>query len=199
MFKVEIRVLILIVVGFLWGHRGMSQQFVSGYYVTASGDSIETEIKIRKGAFGQSMNEFAKEVETVDSGKQTKKFTPEDIRGFGFSYNDKRYVFASKPVKDGSLKFLSAVYLGDRSSLYQYGYVTSGGAGMSSKQVFYTFEKSGGQYLFLKNILNKEFRNQVREFYKEFPHVVELIDTRLKYWLDLDKDLRDILQKVNEG
>lgn len=199
MFKVEIRVLILMMVGIVCGHRGMSQQFVSGYYVTASGDSIETEIKIRKGAFGQSMNEFVKEVEIVDSARQTKRFTPPDIRGFGFLYNHKRYVFASKPAKDGSLKFLSAVYLGHRSSLYQYGYVTSGGAGASSKQVFYTFEKSGGQFLFLKNILNKEFRNQVREFYKEFPQAVELIDMRLRYWLDLDKDLRDILQKVNEG
>jgi hypothetical protein len=77
--------------------------------------------------------------------------------------------------------------------------MTSAGAGMSSKQVFYTFEKPGGQYLFLKNMLNNEFRAKVREFYKEFPQAVELIDSRLKYWLDLDKDLRDILQKVNEG
>ena len=170
---------------------GSAQKLVPGYYVSAAGNTVEVEIKIEK--------EFSKEVEVVDSAKQVRKFTPADIRGFGFSQKDKRYVFSSKPVKDGSLKFLSAFYVGSRSSLFQYGYMTSAGAGMSSKQVFYTFEKPGGQYLFLKNILNNEFMAKVREFYKEFPQAVELIDSRLKYWLDLDKDLRDILQKVNEG
>lgn len=199
MFKGKLRVFVLMILGLIMGVRGMTQQLVPGYYLSASGDSVEARIKFSKGVFNQVLNDFFKRVETVDSAGQEKTFTPTDIQGFAFLYNGKRYLFFSKPTKDGSLKFLSPFYLGERSSLYQYGSITSTGGGMSSKQVFYTFEKKAGQYLFLKNILNKDFRSQVREFYKEFPKAVELIDNRLKYWLDLDKDLRDILQVVNEG
>lgn len=124
------------------------------------------------------------------------KYFPGDINGYGFSYNGRKYVFASKPIKNWEKKFLSPLYSGPKSSLYVYGLLTTGG-GVASKQFFYTFEKPGNTYLFLRNILNKQFRSEVKEFYKDNAIVMQIIDAKLRYWLDLDKDLVEILQKAN--
>ncbi|ASZ12490.1 hypothetical protein KTO58_12135 [Chitinophaga pendula] len=173
-----------------------AQSFAPGYYITPTRDTVTAQIKIKKGAFGQSTNDFIDEVEIIDSIKGAVKYLPEDINGYGFTYKGRRYIFASKPIKNGKRKFLSVLYIGSKSSLYLHGLVTTGGA-YASKQVFYTFEKPGNTYLFLKNILNNNFRSQVKEFYKDSPGVMQIIDTKLRYWLELDQDLIEILRKAN--
>ena len=176
-----------------------SQSATLGYYITHKNDTITTQIKIRKGAFGQITNDFIKEVEIVDSIKGSKKFAPDDIKGYGFPYNGYQYVFVSKPIKDGSYKFLTPLFVGPKSSLYLYGIRASGGGyGLPSQQVFYTFEKSDGTYLFLRNILNKKFKSQLKEFYKYSHKTEQLIDAKLQYWLDLEKDLTEILRTFNK-
>lgn len=175
-----------------------SQTTTPGYYITKQDDTVKTNIRIRKGVFGQTTNDFIKEVEVIDSVKGSSKFTPDDIRSYGFSHDGKRYLFVSKPVKNGSNKFLSPLYIGPRSSLYRYGISSSGGGtSLPSQQVFYTFEKSDGSFLFLRNILNNKFRSQVKEFYKDNKEVQAIIDSKLRYWLDLNKDLLAILVAAN--
>ncbi|WP_290792173.1 hypothetical protein [Flavihumibacter sp. UBA7668] len=78
--------------------------------------------------------------------------------------------------------------MGSKSSLYQYGYYQSGGEALPSQQNFYTFEKAAGSFIFLKNILNKKFKAKLKEFYKNSPGVQEIIDSKLKYWLDLNTE-----------
>jgi hypothetical protein len=176
-----------------------SQTTASGYYITQENDTVSTQIKIRKGVFGQTINDYIKEVEVVDSINGIKKFVPGDIKGYGFLYDGYRYIFVSKPIKDGSYKFLVPVFMGPKASLYQYGIRTSGGGySFPSQQVFYTFEKPGSEYLFLRNILNKKFKSQVKDFFKDNQQVQDLIDTKLQYWLDLGKDLKEILQAANK-
>ncbi|RAJ76658.1 hypothetical protein CLV59_108178 [Chitinophaga dinghuensis] len=172
------------------------QSVASGYYLTQANDTVSAQIKIRKGVSGQAINDFSDEIEIVDSLKGFIKYHPEEINGFGFLYKGQHYRFISKPIKNGNKKFLSPIFTGPKSSLYVYGTQTIGGT-YSSKQVFYTLEKPGNNYLFLKNILNNKFRNEVKEFYKDTPAVMQIIDTKLKYWLDLDKDLMEILRKAN--
>ncbi len=175
-----------------------SQTTTPGYYITQQDDTVKTNIRIRKGVFGQTSNDFIKEVEVIDSVKGSNMFTPDDIKGYGFSYEGKRYLFVSKPVKNASNKFLSPLYIGPRSSLYLYGIYSSGsGSSLPSQQVFYTFEKSDGSFLFLRNILNNKFRTQVKEFYKDNREVQAIIDSKLRYWLDLNKDLLAILVAAN--
>lgn len=174
-----------------------AQSTLPGYYISLDNDTITSQIRIKKGMAGQLTNDFTEKVEVADSLKGLIKFLPEDIKGYGFSYNGHQYAFASKPVKDGSKKFLSPLYIGPRSSLYVYGSQTTGGVSVSSKQVYYTFEKSDNTCLFLRNILNNKFRSQLKEFYKDNAAVQQLIDTKLRYWLDLDKDLIEIMRKAN--
>ncbi|MBC6491824.1 hypothetical protein ACFSQD_11130 [Flavihumibacter stibioxidans] len=175
-----------------------AQTTTPGYYINKQDNTIKTNIRIRKGVFGQTTNDFLQEVEVMDSVKGSSKFSPDDIKSYGFSYDGKRYLFLSKPVKNGSNKFQSPLYIGPRSSLYLYGISSSGGGtNLPSQQAFYTFEKSDGSYLFLRDILNNKFRSQVKEFYKDNKEVQAIIDTKLKYWSDLKKDLRDILVAAN--
>ena len=97
-------------------------------------------------------------------------------------------------------KFLVPLILGSKTSLYQYGINTKGsGSTMGSSQVFYTFEKADNTYLFLTNILNKKFKSELKEFYKENSDVQHLIDTKLQYWLDMQKDLTQILHVYNKS
>ncbi len=175
-----------------------SQSSAPGYYITKENDTVVSLIKIKKGVFGQITNDFIDEVVIVDSVNGSKKFKPADINGYGLQLKSGRYLFVSKPIKDGSYKFLYPVFMGKQSSLYKYGIYTSGsGASFGSQKTFYTFEKADGSFLFLRNIVDKKFKNAVKEFYKDRPDVQALIDTKLKYWLELEKDLKEILIAVN--
>jgi hypothetical protein len=177
-----------------------TQSTAPGYYITKENDTVAAQIKIKKGVLGQITDDFIEEVVIVDSLKGSQKFAPADIKGYGIELKAGRYVFVSKPVKDGSIKFLSPMFIGKQSSLYKYGIFTPGyGTAFPSQKTFYTFERADGTFLFLKNILNKNFKIQVKDFYKDHPEVQPLIDTKLKYWLELEKDLKEILQAVNNS
>ena len=174
------------------------QTVISDYYITQDNDTIPVTVQFKKGLFGQITNDFIKEVIVIESNKDSKKFGPEDINGYGFTYQDVNYSYVSKPTKNGSKKFLVPVVLGPKTSLYQYTIFSTGGA-INNKKVFYTFEKNDNTYLFLSNTISKKSQLQLKEFYKENPEVGELIDTKLKYWLEIDEDLREILATFNNS
>lgn len=173
-----------------------AQSIINGYYITQNNDTVATKIKFPKGFFGQ--NNFTNMIEVVDSIDDTKRFTPDDIKGYGFSADGYKYFFLSKPVKGGSYKFLTPVFIGSKASLYQHGIYTSGsGYALSSQQLMYTFEKPNNKYLFLVGRTTKKFKNELKEFFKDDPNVLRLIDDRLKYWLEMKKDLLEIMQTAN--
>lgn len=174
-----------------------AQSVTNGYYITKSNDTIVTQIKFPKGFFGQ--NNFTNMIEVVDSVNVTKRYTPDDIKGYGYIDGGYQYVFLSKPVKDGSYKFLTPVFIGPKASLYQYGVYTSGsGNGLSSQHIYYTFEKADSKYLFLVGRTTKKFKNELKEFFKDDPEVLQLIDNKLKYWLEMKKDLLEIMKTANK-
>jgi hypothetical protein len=86
------------------------------------------------------------------------------------------------------------VFVGSKASLYQYATFTSvSGNALSSQEVFYTFEKPGNKYLFLVGRTTKKFKNDIKDFFENDPEVSRVIDERLKYWLDMKKDLLEIM------
>lgn len=176
-----------------------SQSTTPGYYITLQGDTVTARVKLQKSLSGQIMNNFFEKVEIIDTAKNNSQtFMPENIKGYGFSYNGVRYLFVAKPIKNGSKKFLTPVVVGTKSSLYQYSATVSGsGYALASASVYYTFEKFDGNYLFLKNILNKKFKTQLLAFYSEDSNVQQLINFRLQYWLEMQKDLVEIVKAYN--
>lgn len=174
-----------------------AQSMNKGYYITQSNDTVLAQIKFPKGFFGQ--NNFTNMIEVVDSVNREKRFTPSDIKGYGYTDGRYKYVFLSKPVKDGSKKFLTPVFIGPKASLYQYGIYTSGsGYALPSQKTFYTFEKADNKYLFLVGRTTKMFKSKLKEFFKGEPDVLKTIDDKPKYWLEMKKDLLEIMQIANK-
>jgi len=174
-----------------------AQSVTMGYYITHDNDTVLTQIKFPKGFFGQ--NNSTNMIEVIDSINGTKRFMPDDIKGYGYFADGYKYNLLSKPVKDGSYKFLTPVYIGSKASLYQYGTFTSGsGTALASQQVFYTFEKPTNKYLFLVGRTTKKFKDELKEFFKDNPDVLHIIDDKLKYWLEMKKDLVEIMITVNK-
>lgn len=176
-----------------------SQTTASGYYISKNSDTINARFKLKKGGFGQLNNDFTKEIIVLKSNGDSEIFMPSDIKGYEFTFDGIKYQFFSKPTNKGVNKFLTPVIVGPKTSLFQYGMNIKGnGSTMGSNQVFYTFEKSDGTYLFLTNILNKKFKNELKEFYKEYIQVENVIDAKLHYWIELQQDLYDILSIINK-
>lgn len=175
-----------------------SQTTAPGYYVTKTNDSITTQIKIPKSAFGSvDFSKFLLKVEVSDSIKGIKKFKPEDISSFGFLFEGEQYRFYSRPtITQNNLRFLQPVVFGQKTSLYQFQTVNQNGAPLGT---FYTFEKSDGTYMFLSTgIKNLDtFRETLREFYKDNPEVLQLIERKFQTRTAIKNDIIEIVRTAN--
>ena len=165
---------------------------VDGYIISLNGDTVSLKIKI-PGAFS---NFNYKEVEIIDSSNESKVLTPEDIKGYGYHYKNKDYVYMSKKIKKGTLYFLEQIVGGTKASLYQY--ISSSG-GYGSDKVFYTFEKAGGINLFIDNYAAlSDFRNELRFFYNENIGVQKLIDSKFNGRGHIQDDIKEVVEVVNK-
>ncbi|WP_166919629.1 hypothetical protein [Flavobacterium poyangense] len=175
-----------------------SQTTVPGYYVTNTNDTIKAQIKIPKSVWGSDdLSKFFNKVEVVDNSNNTKKFKPEDIRSYGFLYNDKQYLFFSKPtISINNLKFLQPIIRGQKTSLYYFDTVNQNGARMGT---FYTLEKTDGTYIFLISATRlSKYRNELKDFYKDNTTVQQLIDTKFQSKTSIESDLIKIVEAVNK-
>jgi hypothetical protein len=176
-----------------------AQTAAPGYYITQTNDTISADFKIQKGIFGQIRNDFTNEAIVIKNEEETLKFRPEDIKEYGFSLDGSSYKLFSKPVKKGGNKFLAPIFIGPKSSLYQYSISTSGsGTNLPSTQVFYTFEKADGSSLLLGTMGPKKFKEALKDFFKDSPHVQNLVDERFKDYLNRNQDLKDMMREANK-
>ena len=163
-------------------------------------DSVTTQIKIPKSIFGTvDFSMFLFKVEVNDGPDETKKLKPEDIKSFGFMYEEKAYQFFSKPtITENNLRFLEPLILGKKTSLYQFQTVNQNGALLGT---FFTFEKSDGTYLFLNTgIRNLEkFKSALKDFYKDNQKLQELIDTKFQLKKNAKIDITEIIQAANKS
>ena len=177
-----------------------SQATVSGYYITKTNDSITTQIKIPKSIFGTvDFSKFLFKVEVNDGPDETKKLKPEDIKSFGFMYEEKAYQFFSKPtITENNLRFLEPLILGKKTSLYQFQTVNQNGALLGT---FFTFEKSDGTYLFLNTGIGnlEKYRSALKDFYKDNQKLQELIDTKFQLKKNAKIDITEIIQAANKS
>ena len=177
-----------------------SQTTVSGYYITKTNDSVTTQIKIPKSIFGTvDFSKFLFKVEVNDGPNETKKLKPEDIKSFGFMYEEKAYQFFSKPtITENNLRFLEPLKKKKKTSLYQFQTVNQNGALLGT---FFTFEKSDGTYLFLNTgIRNLEkFKSALKDFYKDNQKLQELIDTKFQLKKNAKIDITEIIQAANKS
>ena len=95
-----------------------AQSTVPGYYLSNNNDSIVTQIEIPRSLFGVDLSKLLLKVEIVDSINGNQKFKPKDIKGFGFLYKEKNYIFFSKPtITENNFRFLEPFILGTKTSI----------------------------------------------------------------------------------
>lgn len=162
-----------------------------GYILTLSGDTVSVKIKI-PGPFSNFNN---KEVDIIDSSNESKTLTPQEIKGYGYNFKGQTYVYMSKIMKDSALRFLEQVIAGKNTSLYQH---VTGSGGYGSPHEFYTFEKKDGTYMFLTNYAALDtFKMKLKLFYKEYPEVQTLIDTKFSARRHIQRDIKEVLEAAN--
>ena len=179
-----------------------AQDTAPGFFISNTNDSVPVQVRLPKSKLFDvlKVGKFMEEVDVADPSGAVKNLKPADIKSYGFQNAGRYYRFFSKPVKNGSLKFLQPVVLGPKACLYQYVVVSSGGGGLSNRQVFYTFENTGNTYAFLSNAsgLNR-FREELSTLYKDYPEVLQLIETKFQKRISIDADIREVLEAVNRS
>ncbi len=175
-----------------------AQTTVSGSYVTKTNETIKANIVVPSSIFiAEDLSKLFFKVKVVDSIKGTLTLKPEDINSFEFLLNGKQHQFYAKPFNaKNNLRFLQAVAIGPKTSLYWAQTVNSNGAVVGT---FYTFEKADGTYAFLINTMRLDkFKTELKEFYKDNLQVQQLIDTKFQSKTALHNDVKEVVQAVNK-
>lgn len=188
--------------------RAYAQTTVPGFYISLERDTVDVQVKIPKALLGHiAMSDFLDKVKIIDSAGGERVYKPGDIKEYGFLLNGIRYHLYSKPIHrngvdnpaNGSNKFIQAVIVGPRTSLYQYLTSNGGTSGISYGNTLYVFEKPDRSYAFLSigATLNK-WQETLQEFYKDIPSMQPFIAARFQKRLTMQSDIRDIVQAVNK-
>lgn len=173
---------------------------VDGYIVTLNSDTVQAQIKLSGGFFfGIGSYDMYKQVQVLDSVGTVKVLTPKEIKAYGYTYKSRDYVYRVKQIEDGSYYFLEPVITGNRTSLYRYTVIRGGGK-YATMEEYYTFEKSGGSYLFLKSFDGLDtFKAALKGFYSDNSEVQQLIEKKFSARRKIQKDIQDIVVAVNNS
>jgi hypothetical protein len=172
-----------------------NSKIVEGYIISLHNDTISRHLQVEADFFGQ-FNEIKlyHEVTVFDKDGTTKILTPEDIKGFGFTYKDKQFSFISKPIdKEKKLLFVEPLILGPKATLYMYkelSYMTN--------EYHFTLEKQDGSLLCLSDFSSLEnFKEKLKSFFADDKDALTLIDLSFRSHARIERDMTKIVQEVN--
>ena len=175
-----------------------SEEYAGGYFINKNNDTLLCKILIPKD-FGKfnGLALFSK-VTILDSGGNKKKYTSNDINGYGFVYNSKTYIYASKDIDDnGQMMFVWPVNLG--KSVNEYCYYRSNSddldkSGMAAPEKIYVLENAetnetvsitrGGSLL-------NTYMQQLRRFFESDKRLMKLITQDVKSFDDISMFVED--------
>jgi hypothetical protein len=170
-----------------------------GYFINYKNDTVAAKVKIRKGIFsGINIENYYKDVELIDSAGNAIIWTPDEIKGFWFSYKLKEYKFLSKPIKrKGKLQFQEVLTGGSKTALYNYLIFRGGQYG--SPQWGYTIEKKDSTYTYVTNYdFLSELSASFKKIYADVPGIAEFIDKKFKKERKKHEDIISIVEYANQ-
>ena len=173
-------------------------EYAVGYFVTKNNDTVLCKILIPK-SFGQ-FDDLAlfSQVTILDSVGHKTKYTPDEINGYVFVYNQKRYTYISKPVDDnGEQKFMWLVNFGKKVNEYCYYRSSSDNldkGGMAAVEVIYVLENAlTGETAAITrggSVLNS-YKAQLRRFFENDNRLMSLITVDVKDYSDISRFVED--------
>ena len=189
--------------------KAQSPAFVSGYYVTNANDTVKAQIELPKYIFSNKvfLLKFAEKVELIDTTNKRIVFKVNDIRGFGFFYNDNTYQYVSKDFgKENAFsartnKFYQVMVLGQKSNLYHR--LTTVDTNENILGIMYFLEKPNGinKAIYLYPQTKPEFiRNLLKQFYNDNQEIHQLIDSKFqsKNFTTWHNEIIEIVQASNK-
>jgi hypothetical protein len=175
-----------------------TDEYAMGYFITKSNDTVECKILIPKD-FGR-INEqslFSK-VTILDSLAKKKKYTPKDINGYGFLYQNKSYIYISRQVEeDGKMMFLWPLDLGKKiNEYYYYIYNTTNLAkgSMGARDEIYVLEDTETKEtasITRGGALSNTFKEQLRKFFENDKKLMALLVRDVKEFHDISSFVKD--------
>ena len=181
---------------------------IPGYYVSNTNDTVNAQIKLPQYIFSNKamLVKFTEKVAIVDSTNESRVFRANDIKAFGFLYDENRYQLLSKDFgrenafSASTHRFYQAIILGQKSNLY-HGSTTVDASGRILSIVYFLEKPNGTNtaiYLFPRT--KPEFiRNLLKQFYKDNAEIHPLIDSKFqsKIFETWQNDVMEIVQTVN--
>jgi len=175
---------------------------VDGYVVLHNNDTLYGVLKTRAPLFSKTSK--LNTIELTDSAGNVAVYTPKDIKAYGYSDKSGQRIFRSKPTTRDTLLFLELFAGGPNASVYQYDKsvgtgMSSTGVMMSATEIFYTFERKDGAFVFLENFDGLvKIREKLLAFYGSSPQLREFIDHRFTARRHIQKDIKAVVAEVNK-
>lgn len=182
---------------------------IPGYYITNTNDTVIAQIKLPHYIFSDSvrLTKFIEKVEIIDSLNRNMVFRVNDIKGFGFLFNENRYTFLSKDFgrenafSASTHRFYQAIFLGQKTSLYHR--LTTVDQSGRKLGIMYFLENADGtnQAIYLFARTKPEFiKSLLKKFYKDNVEAQTLIDSKFqsKFFEAWQNDIMEIVQHINK-
>lgn len=186
-----------------------TQTTIPGYYITNTNDTVIAQIKLPHYIFSDSVRliKFIEKVEIIDSLNRNMVFRVNDIKGFGFLFNNNRYIFLSKDFgrenafSASTHRFYQAIFLGQKTSLYHR--LTTLDQSGRKLGIMYFLENADGanQAIYLFARTKPEFiKSLLKKFYKDNLEAQTLIDSKFqsKFFEAWQNDIMEIVQNINK-
>ena len=184
---------------FLFFSTGRAEdEYVNGIFITNNNVTFHCKIMIPKD-FGR-FNEvylFSK-VTIMDSMGNIKKYTPNDISGYAFIYQNKKYSYVSKQVEDdGTRLFLWPLHLGKKINEYYHYTINSANldkGSMGAVSEVYVLEIADTKEtvsLLQGGSLTENYKSQMRRFFENDKALLTLLAKDIKNYHDISQFVKD--------
>ena len=177
------------------GNHGLAARFTDGYIIS-DGDTLRCKIKIQETLFGLDEYRLQSEITTRDSANSERKYTPANLQGFGFTFNNEPINYVAK-VLEGNKRalFVKVINLGPRLSLFKYeernDHWNYGGANKfgpsrtTTVTRHYVILDEAKREVVLSNSLFAGNSKKFREFLKEQPDLLQLYEQKNPSFQDI--------------
>jgi hypothetical protein len=170
-------------------------RLVKGYIISERDDTVNTTLAVHVDAWGR-LNEakLNHTVELPDSSGNYLNLTPDDIKGFGFSFKEKQYTYVSKPIdQEGHLMFVQPLVTGPNTTLFCYTQLYH-----QMSEEHFTFEKQDGSYICISSFSPPEqIQHELKSFFREDEQALSVISTCFQKRSSLQKDIDRVVREVN--
>jgi hypothetical protein len=142
------------------------QTLADGYYVTNANDTVRMKIKIPMTLFtGFDLErlEFKMKSKLPDS-MMFQKFTPTEIKAFGFNYENEDYRFMSINLNEHTKRFFQVIYSGN--NVGGYFFVKTGYRGSTTVSVRMQIAEGESLIVTSSSMSKKRIKRKFMDFFK---------------------------------